>query len=794
MLCHFRGCFDCGPFWGSHLFREKRARTKKGLRAAERLSVGNAAPAPAPAPASAPAAAPAAAPAPAPSAAATLASATSAATLAPSAAVPAAGPAPPRLCSGFERVGGVERGTADLAVVHPNVWPPLIEVHLEHDIPDSFTLDDDVFSIVSQQQTAATGTNVVLTAREVSRTQTRSLKFRSQLDATVEGELIVRVYQSETGGCARAESSDGVLLGVFYADSNLENELVAQVEDLRRTLHAGVTAVILLDRLHGDVNGIDAQLAIKDCDGEAYPGTPTGSMLLQVRSNEIVLLRRYAELDMDDSGILTTFLHEQLEAHKGAKWRALVFSAHGAGLHGVGGDDHSDTLAPVTQETVTAIRGALAGAAAAHAVNWNLGLGGAVASNGALTIFEGDTLSLLWTSGHDVHRIDGPCPQDKSEFMDDPSRSMLYEQHPGGTGSVFDVTPAGTGTFCFACTPHFTDMKFSVTVKRRIDAVAFDACTMAHLAVADALALPKPVSNFLFASEDLVPAAGWKYVPMSDADVTTADNFFARIADASIVHFSRARLTYSLIDLQKYQDTFSTTALAFFRRLAAFVTHADANVALDHVTAARQEATSFGVGSASYEADAFNVADDDVYVSLGEFLTKFEERVGCDALKTETQNLRTQLGAVVSQTWASTGVFSGLALYFPMHHTDLSLLLVQSGVSVHDGLGTDARVFFLHAFYHNFHVGGCASDVYCPDLTRPTASSTTGGATVRPADPPTCANAFAGTKRTPQEAAPPPDSGRSPTFGARSSAAFARRPKRWAALTPHHPLARARPI
>ena len=603
-----------------------------------------------------------------------------------------------------------------MAVVHPNVWPPHMEVHLEHDIPDLFTLDDDVFSIVSQQQTAATGTNVVLTAREVSRTQTRSLKFRSQLDATVEGELIVRVYQSETGGCARAESSDGVLLGVFYADSNLENELVAQVEDLRQTLHAGVTAVILLDRLHGDVNGIDAQLAIKDCDGEAYPGTPTGSMLLQVRSNEIVLLRRYAELDMDDSGILTTFLHEQLEVHKHAKWRALVFSAHGAGLHGVGGDDHSDTLPPVTQETVTAIRGALAGAAAAHAVNWNLGLGGAVASNGALTIFEGDSLSLLWTSGHDVHRIDGPCPQDKSEFMTDPSRLMLYERHPGGTGSVFDVTPARTGTFCFACTPHFTDMKFSVTVKRRIDAVAFDACTMAHFAVVDALALPIPVSNFLFASEDLVPAAGWKYVPMSDADAATADNFFARIAEASIDHFSRARLTYSLIDLQKYQDTFSTTALAFFRRLAAFVTHADETVALDHVKAARQQATSFGVGSASYEADAFNVADDDVYVSLGEFLTKFEEKVDCDALKTETQNLRTQLGAVVSKTWASTGVFSGLALYFPMHHTDLSLLLVHSGVSVHDGLGTDARVFFLHAFYHNFYVGGCASDVYCPDL------------------------------------------------------------------------------
>ena len=604
-----------------------------------------------------------------------------------------------------------------MAVVHPGVWPPHLEVRLEHDVPDTFTLVDAVFSIVSQEQIGATATNVVLAAAQVARTQTRALKFRSNLDATVQGELNVRVYQPEPGGCARAESGDGVVLGVFYADSNLENDLVAQVEDLKQTLHAGVTAVVLLDRLHGDLNDMDVKLPIVDCDGETYPGTPTGSMLLQVRPNEIVLLRRYAELDMDDTGILTTFLHEQLEVHKLAKWRALVFSAHGAGLHGVGGDDHSGTLAPVTQETVTAIRGALARVAdAAHAVDWYPGLGGAVASNGALTIFEGDSLSLQWTSGHDVHRIDGPCLQDQAAFMSDPSRLLLYDEHPGA-GTVFDVTPAGTGTFCFACTPHFADMKFTVTVRRRIDVVAFDACTMAHFAVVDALALPTPVSDALFASEDLVPAAGWKYAAMSDADVATAGGFFAKIAESSLDHFSRTRLTYSLVDLQTYQQTLSPAALAFFRRLAALVTHAERPVALDHAGAARQQTTSFGIHSANYEADAFNVADDDVYVSYGNFLAKFEETVTCDALKTEAQELRTKLRAAVSKTWASTSAFSGIALYFPMHRTDLSHLLVHPDLSVHDGLGTDARVFFLHAFYHNWYATtGCASDLYCPDL------------------------------------------------------------------------------
>ena len=340
-------------------------------------------------------------------------------------------------------------------------------------------------------------------------------------------------------------------------------------------------------------------------------------MLLQVRSNESCC-SGYAGLDMDDSGILTTFLHEQLEAHK---------APNGAP------SSSPRTARDCTASAATTIRtpsprhrdghgdrGALAGAAAAHAVNWNLGLGGA-GLGGALTVFEGDTLSLLWTSGHDIHRIDGPARRTKRVYGRPFSLDAGHEQHPGGTGSVFDVRARRRSTFCFACTPHFTDMKFSVTVKRRIDAVAFDACTMAHLAVVDALALPKPVSNFLFASEDR--PAGWKYVPMSDADVTTADNFFA-----GIECFHRPLLQGApdlpLIDLQSTR-TPSQPPRSPSSGASPPSSRTRMQTSRWTTSAARQEATSFGVGSASYEADAFNVADDDVYVSL-KFLTKFEER------------------------------------------------------------------------------------------------------------------------------------------------------------------------
>jgi len=77
-----------------------------------------------------------------------------------------------------------------------------------------------------------------------------------------------------------------------------------------------------------------------------------------------------------------------------------------------------------------------------------------------------DTLQLTdWNSGHNVLRAVGACPNllsGANGFMAQ-SPTVLYSAHPGGTSTVTLALPA-SGTHCFACTQHYSAMRFTVVV------------------------------------------------------------------------------------------------------------------------------------------------------------------------------------------------------------------------------------------------------------------------------------------------------------------------------------------
>ena len=162
-------------------------------------------------------------------------------------------------------------------------------------------------AVAQQVQVDATHTEVTLAFAATERSSSHSLVFRSSAVDTSATPLPLRVYAETQADCAD-DAPRGLFMNYMFADSDLEPDLLAQVQQLRQISDA--TALLFLDR-RNDIADPDVVLPdLRDCDANAYPGTPHGALLLQARAGALVVLERLAEPNMDDPRVLRAFVED----------------------------------------------------------------------------------------------------------------------------------------------------------------------------------------------------------------------------------------------------------------------------------------------------------------------------------------------------------------------------------------------------------------------------------------------------------------------------------------------------
>ena len=165
----------------------------------------------------------------------------------------------------------------------------------------------------------------------------------------------VRVYPATQGidTCARVASKAWTHLVYLHADNDLEMFGLQDLSEMSQAYASeselATHLLVLIDRSWAFANAEGRSFApignIVDCDGRPYPGTPEGSMLLQlIEGGKFLLLERYAELNMDDSATLRSFVALGLSRFP-ADYYALSMWDHGAPWK-YGGD--SSEVAPAS--------------------------------------------------------------------------------------------------------------------------------------------------------------------------------------------------------------------------------------------------------------------------------------------------------------------------------------------------------------------------------------------------------------------------------------------------------------
>ena len=174
-------------------------------------------------------------------------------------------------------------------------------------------------------------------------------------------EVVVDVYSprqpiDDVGSCALAASTrredTWTHLVYMHADNDLESPMLDDVREMADAFKDDAGAVplnliVLLDRAHDDGRtkrtdgAYDPQIAysktdetplgnIVTCDGTVYPGTPSGSMLLQlVAGGKWLLLERTPEKNMDDPSTLSSFIAKGIGNFKADKYMVNL-NDHGA--------------------------------------------------------------------------------------------------------------------------------------------------------------------------------------------------------------------------------------------------------------------------------------------------------------------------------------------------------------------------------------------------------------------------------------------------------------------------------
>ena len=287
----------------------------------------------------------------------------------PPAPSPTPSPPPSYLTVGLwgERAG-------DDAVVHPGVWPTSIDVTLTLNVASSSSVVVTMTStpgglLTAEPVTFAAGSSTqstTLTLQTGGAVSTLSnptavtLRFSlSSADAQFSGMFTeaagITVYPPEQGlaSCKRPLSGatrSWTHLVYMHADNDLERyglddlaEMATLTTSTSSEADVHVNMIVLVDRAwlyQTGASGLtsDSIGNIVDCNGDPYPGTPEGSMLLQlIEGGKFLLLERYDELNIDSYDVLREFVRKGLSNFPAERYMVSLWD-HGGAWNSFGGD------------------------------------------------------------------------------------------------------------------------------------------------------------------------------------------------------------------------------------------------------------------------------------------------------------------------------------------------------------------------------------------------------------------------------------------------------------------------
>ena len=247
---------------------------------------------------------------------------------------PPAPPVPPPHPPTDLRVSLWAERDGDLAVVHPGVWPSSLEVTVQLAVAASADVTVTMSSSPTGILTASpftipagstAGLKMPLQVGDVSSLTmatdvTLTFSLSAPLASMYTAASGIRVFPALQGidRCARVASKAWTHLVYLHADNDLETFGLQDLGEMAKVYESEselpINLIVLIDRsweFEANAKGRSSAPIgkIVDCTGTPYPGTPEGSMLLQlIEGGRFLLLERYVELNMDDSATLRSFV------------------------------------------------------------------------------------------------------------------------------------------------------------------------------------------------------------------------------------------------------------------------------------------------------------------------------------------------------------------------------------------------------------------------------------------------------------------------------------------------------
>ena len=96
-------------------------------------------------------------------------------------------------------------------------------------------------------------------------------------------------------------------------------------------------------------------------------------------------------------------------------------------------------------------------------LTWDTSLG----TSATYQITDTEDVILSWSSGHNVYSVEtSSCPSSLGDFnnLSPTARTTNGGSHPGGGQTSVTLNSFAVGTYCVACTSHYTSMRFLLTV------------------------------------------------------------------------------------------------------------------------------------------------------------------------------------------------------------------------------------------------------------------------------------------------------------------------------------------
>lgn len=267
---------------------------------------------------------------------------------------------------------------------------------------------------------------------------------------------------------------------------------------------------------------------------------------------------------------------------------------------------------------------------------------------------------------------------------------LMISDHGGGwTGIVWDETDNND-----ELTMQDLDMALNTIVTEsgigKLDIVGFDACLMAQLEVMKTVA---PYADYLVASQEVIPGAGWEYVTpltaMVENPAISIPEFAQIIVDSYIYYYNNVLEGYSSFDLHLFDLSQVDNLLAAIDTFSAAI---QANPA-DNLRA---------IGNARNNAQLFGSegGNESSFTDLGDFMRLMQDFTGDTNVQGAAQGVIDAINSVVvygDQT-GQPGA-TGVAIHFPANIDEYTSQGNDAKYNEQVGSFMGSWVNFLNTFY-----------------------------------------------------------------------------------------------